>query len=125
APGATGTCACDNPTGAPYTCANVPNGPSSPGGHQCGPFGDGCGGTLSCPCGGGEVCNLSISPHACCAPTACPTPVIGAACGSISDGCGGTHACGCPPVTCAIPRAARAARRRLVPSPAPAPRAVR
>ncbi len=94
-PGATGTCVCNNPTGAAYTCGNVPNGPSAPGGDACGTFNNGCGGTLTCVCPGGMACNTSANPNVCCAPAVCPVPGTGSACGSINNGCT-TVTCGCP-----------------------------
>jgi hypothetical protein len=97
AAGATGTCECNNPTKAPYTCANVPNGPGQVGGDACGSFSNGCGGTLTCNCAQqGDVCNTVANPNVCCAPSACPAQALGSACGSLSNGCGGTKNCGCP-----------------------------
>jgi hypothetical protein len=93
-PGATGTCGC--PAGTPYTCGNVPGGPSSPGGHECGGFDNGCGGSIPCNCPAGETCNTSVNPRVCCTPTSCPQAGIGSACGNVSNGCGGTNPCGCP-----------------------------
>jgi hypothetical protein len=93
--GVLGTCICNNPTGNPYTCANVPGGPGQ-GGDACGTFDNGCGGTLTCSCGGGQVCNMSANPNVCCTALQCPTPAVGSFCGSRSNGCGGTQSCGCP-----------------------------
>ena len=95
-PGATGTCGCNNPTGAPYTCANVPAGPGQPGGDACGSFNNGCGSTLSCNCPAGTVCNTTPNPNVCCAPAVCPAvPGIGTACGAVNNGCT-TVNCSCP-----------------------------
>ena len=94
-PGTTGVCQCNNPTKVPYTCNNVPNGPNT-GGDACGTFDNGCGGTLTCNCTGGKVCDTANNPNTCCSPTACPTPALGSACGQISNGCGGNNSCGCP-----------------------------
>lgn len=94
-PGQVGTCECANGLGAPYTCANVPNGPNT-GGDQCGSFNNGCGGTLSCSCPGGQTCNTAANPNVCCTPATCPAPGIGSTCGNLSNNCGGTISCGCP-----------------------------
>ncbi len=95
-PGQVGTCNCANGSGAPYTCANVPAGPGQAGGDQCGPFSNGCGGTLSCTCPVGQTCNTAANPNACCSPATCPAQALGSACGNLSNNCGGTIACGCP-----------------------------
>lgn len=95
-PGTIGDCQCNNGTGAPYNCGNVPNGPSSPTGDKCGPFNDGCGGTITCNCPGGQTCNTSANPNVCCTPAVCPAQGIGSACGALTNGCGGTINCGCP-----------------------------
>jgi hypothetical protein len=92
--GSPGTCACNNPTGQPYTCSNVPGGPGQ-GGDACGTYDDGCGGTLTCPCAGGMACNTSANPNVCCAPATCPTAAVGSACGNVTNGCT-TVKCGCP-----------------------------
>jgi hypothetical protein len=94
-PGQVGTCECANGLGAPYTCANVPNGPNT-GGDQCGAFPNGCGGTLSCNCPSGQTCNTAANPNVCCTPSTCPAAGIGSPCGTISNNCGGTIPCGCP-----------------------------
>lgn len=94
-PGATGTCQCNNPTGAPYNCTNVPNGPSQPGGDACGTFNNGCGGTLTCGCPPGQTCNTAPNPNVCCAPAVCPAPALGSACGAVTNGCT-TVSCACP-----------------------------
>jgi hypothetical protein len=95
-PGAIGTCGCNNPTGSPYNCANVPGGPGQPGGDACGSFNDGCGSTLACNCAAGTVCNTTPNPNVCCAPASCPAvPGIGTACGNVTNGCT-TVSCACP-----------------------------
>jgi hypothetical protein len=94
-PGQLGACQCANGLGAPYTCANVPNGPKT-GGDQCGAFSNGCGGTLSCNCPGGQTCNTAANPNVCCTPTSCPAKALGSACGTLGNDCGGTLSCGCP-----------------------------
>lgn len=94
-PGQVGTCSCKNGLGTAYTCANVPNGPNT-GGDQCGPFDNGCGGTLSCGCPSGQQCNTAANPNVCCSPATCPaTPGIGTACGAVNNGCT-TVQCSCP-----------------------------
>jgi|GEM_PF-1544498 len=94
--GAVGTCGCNNPTGAPYTCANVPAGPAQPGGDACGSFNDGCGATLTCNCAPGTVCNTTPNPNVCCTPATCPAvPAVGTACGNVNNGCT-TVSCSCP-----------------------------
>jgi hypothetical protein len=95
--GVVGDCLCNNPTGNPYTCANVPNGPST-GGDACGTFNNGCGGSITCNCPvSGQVCNTTANPNVCCQPmSTCPTPGQGSQCGSIPNGCGGSISCGCP-----------------------------
>ena len=69
---------------------------------QCGPAGDGCGGSLDCgpctvgnqTCGGGGVHGVCGAPN--CIPKTCAD--LGANCGQVADGCGGvTNVCG----TCA------------------------
>jgi hypothetical protein len=96
-PGVPGTCECNNPTGAPYTCTNVPGGPGTPGGDACGTYNNGCGGTLVCNCPTpGQVCNTAPNPNVCCAPATCPAvPGIGTACGAVTNGCT-TVSCACP-----------------------------
>ncbi len=95
-PGQVGTCDCANGLGAPYTCANVPGGPGQPGGDACGPFPNGCGGTLTCNCPNGQTCNTVANPNVCCTAKTCPAAGIGSQCGSLSNNCGGTINCGCP-----------------------------
>jgi hypothetical protein len=92
--GAPGTCQCNTPSGAAYTCSTVPGGPGQ-GGDACGTFDNHCGGTVNCTCAGGMACNTAVSPHVCCAPATCPTAGIGSACGSVTNGCT-TVNCGCP-----------------------------
>lgn len=94
-PGQTGTCACNNLTGQPYTCANVPNGPNT-GGDACGSFSNGCGGSLTCGCPAGQTCNTAANPNVCCTAAVCPTAALGSACGALPNNCGGTINCGCP-----------------------------
>jgi hypothetical protein len=54
----------------------------------CGTTADGCGGTLSCTCPGGQVCTTS---NACCTPTV----TCAGKCGALaSDGCGRALSCG-------------------------------
>jgi hypothetical protein len=73
-----------------FTCAGL--------GLQCGPAGNGCGGTLSCgdcpageTCGGGGVAGVCGAPN--CTPKTCAQ--LGANCGQVADGCGGLTAdCG-------------------------------
>jgi hypothetical protein len=85
------------PSCTPLTCAEL--------GYNCGPAGDGCGGTLDCgTCTGCETCGgstagttgkASVCGGACCQPTTCAAQNI--ACGPAGDGCGGTLSCGpCP-----------------------------
>ncbi len=85
-------------TCTPKTCPQL--------GFNCGPAGDGCGGTLQCgtctapqSCGGGgapSVCggNTGIAPDGAviCTPATCAS--LGFNCGSAGDGCGGTLQCG-------------------------------
>ena len=95
-PGQTGTCQCNNPTGQPYVCANVPGGPGQLGGDACGTFNNGCGGSLTCNCPIlGQVCNTTANPNVCCTPATCPLPALGSACGTITNGCT-SLTCGCP-----------------------------
>src|SRR6202041_1992086 len=81
----------------PTTCLHL--------GYNCGPAGDGCGGTLTCGtctdpqyCGGGgfDVCggNNGLNPDGSvhCTPTTCT--LLGYNCGVADDGCGGTLSCG-------------------------------
>jgi hypothetical protein len=93
-PGQTGICQCNNGLGGPYTCQNVPGGPGQ-GGDACGTFNNGCGGTVTCSCPGGEACKTSVSPHICCAPATCPAPALGSTCGQVTNGCT-TVSCSCP-----------------------------
>jgi hypothetical protein len=96
--------------GVPGMCGALDAGtgctPSCPPGIQCGPAGDGCGGTIMCGmCPAGQVCG--VGGPGICGPTAC-TPKTCASfptgtCGQQSDGCGGlTASCGTctPPQTC-------------------------
>lgn len=74
------------------TCASI-------GSATCGPVGDGCGGSITCPgcaapavCGGGGTANQCGGDAGCHALT-CNS--VGANCGVVGDGCGGTTAsCG-------------------------------
>jgi hypothetical protein len=62
---------------------------------QCGPAGDGCGGTLQCgSCVAPLTCGGGGTPGVCggCTPTTCTA--LGIACGPAGDGCGGTLQCG-------------------------------
>jgi hypothetical protein len=74
-----------------YVCA-----PATCTGSACGTMQDGCGGTLSCGCPPGQVCNGG---GACCTPDA--FACTGQTCGTASDGCGGWVTCGpaCPCLT--------------------------
>ena len=102
----------------PRTCAAA--------GANCGPIGDGCGGTLNCgTCPAGQTCGGGGTPSVCgataCVPRTCAQQ--GLACGPAGDGCGNTLNCGscatgqtcggggtpgvcgapaCRPVTCAM-----------------------
>ncbi len=76
-------------------------------GANCGPVGDGCGGTVECGtctnpgeiCGGTtpSVCGSPFGDSAGCTPRTCAD--VGANCGPIGDGCGGLLECG----TCSAP----------------------
>jgi hypothetical protein len=86
---------------APRTCADL--------GANCGPIGDGCGGTVDCgTCSGAYICGGGGTPSVCgnpyvgdggaaCTPRTCAD--VGANCGPVGDGCGGTVDCG----TCSSP----------------------
>ncbi len=80
------------PTCTPQTCADQ--------GFNCGPAGDGCGGSLDCgTCSGCQVCGGGGTPGvcggACCKPETCASQ--GIECGPAGDGCGGSLSCGsCP-----------------------------
>jgi hypothetical protein len=67
---------------------------------QCGPAGDGCGGTLQCgTCPSGQTCGGGGKPGQCGSPTCTPETCAqqNIACGPAGDGCGGTLDCGnCP-----------------------------
>jgi hypothetical protein len=72
-------------------------------GIECGPSGDGCGGTIACgacaapdTCGGGG--NAGKCGHATCKPLTCADQ--GVTCGAAGDGCGGALACG----VCSAPK---------------------
>jgi hypothetical protein len=91
--GVDGKCgAIDSGTCPPKTCAGL--------GFNCGPAGDGCGGTLSCgTCSGCQTCGgggkASVCGGSCCIPETCVS--LGFTCGPAGDGCGGTLDCGtCP-----------------------------
>jgi hypothetical protein len=79
------------PICTPTTCAAQ--------GIQCGPAGDGCGGSLDCnPCPLGQICG-GAGPGKCGAPTCTPTtcPALGFMCGPAGDLCGNLLDCGtCP-----------------------------
>lgn len=82
------------PCGA-RTCASL--------GKNCGNWGNGCGGVLTCgTCTGGETCGGAGTPGVCgtppplCVPTTCAA--LGKNCGTMSDGCGNTLNCGSCPV---------------------------
>jgi hypothetical protein len=79
------------------TCASA--------GANCGPIGDGCGGTIDCgsctgtqTCGGGGSASVCGGSAGCVPLTACPA---GINCGPYPDGCGGLIAGGCG--TCTNP----------------------
>jgi hypothetical protein len=88
----------NTPACTPRTCAqqNI----------DCGPAGDGCGGTLQCgtckapqTCGGGGVASQCGYPDAtACVPSTCAK--LGVMCGPAGDGCGGLLQCG----SCAAPQ---------------------
>ena len=63
---------------------------------QCGPAGDGCGGSLDCGnCPNGQTCGGGGTPGVCgtsCKPQTCATQNID--CGPAGDGCGGSLDCG-------------------------------
>jgi hypothetical protein len=120
-----GTCAAPaicGGAGTPSACGNSVNdgGGCLPltcdkAGANCGPIGDGCGGTLDCgTCPTGQTCGGAGTPSVCgvkfvspdggtadgstsCKPRTCAD--AGANCGPIGDGCGGILNCG----TCASP----------------------
>jgi hypothetical protein len=84
-------------TCVPRTCASV--------GANCGPMGDGCGGTLNCggcttpdSCGGGGTPSVCGNNGTHCTRRTCAQ--AGANCGPVADGCGGVLSCG----TCASPQ---------------------
>ncbi len=80
------------PTCTPKTCQQL--------GVQCGPAGDGCGGTLACgSCSSSQTCGGGGTPSVCGGPSCTPTTCVAknANCGQLGDGCGGTLSCG----TCA------------------------
>jgi hypothetical protein len=71
-------------------------------GFDCGPAGDGCGGSLNCgTCTGMQLCGGAGTAGVCaipaCTPRTCAT--LDAGCGPQGDGCGGLLACG----TCTTP----------------------
>ena len=115
------------PACTPATCQSL--------GNECGQWGDGCGGILSCgSCGGGETCSIGVCvppPPPACMPASCQS--LGAECGLRSDGCGGSLNCGscgsgeaCASGLCVenstpppqSPAASAAGRRRWGPNPA-------
>ncbi len=66
-------------------------------GVQCGPVGDGCGGSLDCGgCTAPAICGGSGTPFVCgtpaCTPRNCAEADAG--CGAVGDGCGGLIQCG-------------------------------
>ncbi len=90
---------CGYPNGGtctPTTCAKL--------GYNCGPAGDGCGGTLQCgsctspdTCGGGGQAGHCGFPDAGCTPLTCAA-FPSTTCGEQNDGCGG-HTPFCNPCT--------------------------
>jgi hypothetical protein len=93
--GINGQCgAPDGGTCVPETCLTL--------GFNCGPAGDGCGGSLNCgscsdagcqSCGGGGA--PGVCGGSCCVPETCMSQNI--QCGPAGDGCGGSLNCGgCP-----------------------------
>lgn len=101
APGKIGQCQCQNGTPNPYTCANVPGGPGTAGGDQCGSYSNGCGGTLNCNCTDAtkNFCNQTPNPNVCCAPAAACTGSggEGGECNIThpANGCGNDRTCNC------------------------------
>ncbi|MFO0624041.1 MAG: hypothetical protein U0325_00370 [Polyangiales bacterium] len=95
--------------GEPSRCAPLSRADAGPGcvprtceqqGINCGPAGDGCGGSLQCgTCASGLTCGGGGMPGRCgapgCTPRTCES--AGANCGPVSNGCGGLLQCGtCP-----------------------------
>jgi hypothetical protein len=82
----------NTPTCTPKTCAEL--------GINCGPAGDGCGGTLACGvCPSGQTCGGGGTPSVCGTPSCTPETCaeIGIQCGPAGDGCGNLLQCGsCP-----------------------------
>lgn len=79
------------PSCEPATCMSL--------GAECGTWGDGCGGTLSCGgCANGQACSSGLCvdvtppPPPSCEPATCMS--LGAECGNWGDGCNGTLSCG-------------------------------
>ncbi len=64
----------------------------------CGAQSDGCGDTIQCTCGAGQVCESNST---CCTPLSTEEACIteNRQCGTADDGCGGTVTCG-PPCQC-------------------------
>jgi hypothetical protein len=93
--GTPGVCgAPDSAACVPLTCAGQ--------GINCGPAGDGCGGSLSCgTCPAGQTCGGGGQPGVCGSPTCTPKTCeqLGFDCGPAGDGCGGSLNCG----TCTAP----------------------
>jgi hypothetical protein len=86
--GTAGVCGHPNPC-VPLTC-------SSPG-VACGPGGDGCGGTLNCPCPTGQTCGGGGVAGQCGTPPVCMGLTCAQQnlhCGPAGDGCGRTLDCG-------------------------------
>lgn len=88
-----GPCECE-----PHTC------PADP--VQCGDIADGCGSTMTCPCGGGKICGHQtdeISGPICCRPSACSNIEYNPGGACLYDHCGETcQACfGATPDLCA------------------------
>ena len=76
---------------APAACGTAPG--------ECGQQGDGCGGSLTCPCTIGECVGRGDEARCECTPKTCAD--LDARCGDLDDGCGGTVSCTCTaPDTC-------------------------
>jgi hypothetical protein len=87
--------------GAPDSAACVPLTCQAQG-IDCGPAGNGCGGSLSCgPCPAGQTCGGGGKPGKCGGPTCTPKTCkeLNFNCGPAGDGCGGSLNCG----TCVAP----------------------
>lgn len=89
------------PTCTPSSCMDL--------GVECGPTGDGCGGTLDCTavtggCGAGEICGSGAQSGQCVDETSICTPktlmqACAGTCGVVDDGCGHALDCSSSPST--------------------------